>query len=131
MRLLFHAPPFNPSALALYERLSALDGIQQSEYIKSVNHLLNHLRTPIGLSTLAVLWPASQNELLSLRKKNCLFRDMRIILILPDHQAETISEGHLFRPRFVGYADGDPNDIVAVVAKLMNSRQLPELRKAT
>lgn len=131
MRLLFHAPPFNTSARALYENLRALDGIEQGEYIRSLNHLFNHLRTPIGISTLGIIWPSSRQELLKLRAKGYLFRDMRIILILPDHNPDTISEGHLLRPRFVGYADGDPNDVVAVVAKLINARRPPELRMAT
>lgn len=131
MRLLFYAPPFNPSARALYEHLCALDGIEQSEDIKSLNHLINHLRTPIGISTLGIIWLSSRQELLKLRAEGYLFRDMRIILILPDSHPDTISEGHLLRPRFVGYADGNPNDIVAVVAKLINARRPSELRMAT
>lgn len=130
MRLLFHAPPFNTSARALYENLCALDGIEQSEYIRSLNQLINHLRTPIGISTLGIIWPSSRQELLELRAKGYLFRDMRIILILPDRHPDTISEGHLLRPRFVGFADGNPDDVVAVVAKLINARRPPELRMA-
>jgi hypothetical protein len=122
MRLLFHAPPFNTLARALYENLCALDGIEQSEYIRSLNQLINHLRTPIGISTLGIIWPSSRPELLELRAKGHLFRDMRIILILPDRHPDTISEGHLLRPRFVGFADGNHDDVVAVVAKLIRTR---------
>lgn len=121
MRLLFHAPPLSTSARALYENLCALDGVEQIEYISFLNQLINHLRTPIGISTLGIIWPSSQQELLKLRANSYLFRDMRIILILPDRHPDTISEGHLLRPRFVGYTDGNPDDVVAVVAKLIRS----------
>lgn len=131
MRLVFLAPPFNTSARALYETLCTMDGIEQSEYIPSLNQLINHLRNPIGLSSIGVLWPADRNELSNLRTTDYLLRDMRIILILPDHRQDTISEGHLLRPRFVSYADNDPNDIVAVMAKMISAQQQPDLRIAT
>ena len=68
---------------------------------------------------MAVLLAASKgqlSELLSLRE---LLNDVRIILILPDRGRETISQGHLLRPRFLSYADGDLTDVIAVLSKML------------
>ena len=45
---------------------------------------------------------------------------LRLILILPDREKGTISKGHLFRPRYLTYADGDFLDVAAVLAKMID-----------
>jgi hypothetical protein len=131
MRLLFYAPPFNTSARGLYKNLGKLEGIHYSECIGSMNGLIRHLRTPLGISTIGVIWPANKGELSRLLALRCLFRDMRIVLVLPDHEPQTISDGHLLRPRFICHADGEMTDVEAVMAKMTRVRQIPALQIAT
>jgi hypothetical protein len=131
MRLLFYAPPFNTSARGLYKNLCILEGVHHSEYIGSMNGLMRHLRTPLGISTIGLIWPANQGELSKLLALRYLFRDMRIVLVLPDHEPQTISAGHLLRPRFICHADGEMTDVEAVVAKMTSTQQIPALQIAT
>ncbi len=50
-----------------------------------------------------------------------LMHNARIILILPDNQKRTISDGHLLRPRFVTTAGSDLNEVAAVAQKMAGS----------
>ena len=47
-----------------------------------------------------------------------LLTDMRILLILPDRNKETVSAGHRLRPRYMSDADSDFEDVVAVVKQI-------------
>ncbi len=88
--------------------------IQRS--IKDLSKRLNRFPRNIDL---AVLFAASKDQLSELLSLRELLYDVRIILILPDRGRETISKGHLLRPRFLGYADGDLTDVIAVLSKML------------
>jgi hypothetical protein len=45
-------------------------------------------------------------------------RDSRLILVLPDEEMETVSRGHVLRPRFITYAESDFIDVSAVLGKM-------------
>ena len=88
--------------------------IQRS--IKDLSKRLNRFPREIDL---AVLFAASKDQLSELLSLRELLNDVRIILILPDRGRETISKGHLLRPRFLSYADGDLTDVIAVLSKMI------------
>lgn len=88
--------------------------IQRS--IKELSKRLNRFPREIDL---AVLFAASKDQLSELLSLRELLNDVRIILILPDRGRETISKGHLLRPRFLSYADGDLTDVIAVLSKML------------
>ena len=88
--------------------------IQRS--IKDLSERLNRFPREIDLAVLLAASKDQLSELLSLRE---LLNDVRIILILPDRGRETISQGHLLRPRFLSYADGDLTDVIAVLSKML------------
>ena len=46
-----------------------------------------------------------------------LLHDRRIILVLPDSEPETVSLGHILRPRFITYGDSDYMDVSAIMGK--------------
>jgi len=84
--------------------------------IKNLSKRLNRFPREIDL---AVLFAASKDQLSELLSLRELLDDVRIILILPDRGRETISKGHLLRPRFLSYADGDLTDVIAVLNKML------------
>ncbi len=53
-----------------------------------------------------------------------LIGDIRIILILPDTEGDTISLGHKLYPRFASYADGNFKDVAAVLEKMLGNGYL-------
>ena len=60
-----------------------------------------------------------EKELLEIHSMRDLFRDIRIVLILPDRSGDTVSMGFKLFPRFVSYADGNFMDVAAVLNKML------------
>ena len=50
--------------------------------------------------------------------------DIRVILILPDRDHDTLSNAHALYPRFITYIDGDYSDLKAVLTKMQNNLNL-------
>ena len=68
---------------------------------------------------IAVLLAASHKELQELLSIKELLQHIRIILLLPDHENETIANGHKLYPRFLSYCDGNLDDVAAVLSKMI------------
>ena len=62
-------------------------------------------------------------ELIGLRE---FLSDIRVILILPDRDHETISDAHALYPRFITYIDGDYSDLKAVLTKMQYSLKMQQ-----
>jgi len=69
-----------------------------------------------------VFFPRTQLDLSDLLKMREHFRDLPIVLILPDSSADTIARGHGLRPRFLTYADADFHELMAVVTRILVRR---------
>jgi len=89
---------------------------------RSIESLSHWLRQPADdLPIAAVLLAARSEDLSDLLSIRDLLRDVRIILILPDREANTIAQGHTLRPRFLSYTDSDFTDVLAVLGKCLES----------
>jgi len=51
------------------------------------------------------------------------FKELQIVLILPDNDPATLALGHQLYPRFLTYREGNMDDLVAVVAKIHDKMQ--------
>lgn len=76
------------------------------------------LRLPIEIDV-AVLLAQNKHELLELALLKDFLEDVRIILILPDRENETVSKGHKLRPCFLSYIDSDFKDVASVLEKIL------------
>lgn len=118
MELLIYAPPVTiPQHRLLSKITHALDDIPVNLF-KSIDSLAQYLRQPICESFVTILFPKDNAELASLITMRHLMRNMRIVLILPNQDKQTISDGHFLRPRYVSHVEGDLSDVVAVVKKM-------------
>ena len=72
---------------------------------------------------IAILATDNRAQLDQFRELLELFADVRIVLILPDHEPETLRLGHRLYPRFVSYKNGNFDDLVSVVARLHDKMQ--------
>lgn len=92
---------------------------QQIEIYHSIERLSQRLRQPLVGEIIGVFLAKNRQEISELVSIRHLLRDIRIILILPDREENTVSQGHALKPRFLSYADGDFTDVAAVMRKML------------
>jgi len=107
----------------LEERIQRAIGPQvlneETEAYRTIDNLSQRLVRLGDKPTIAVLLAPTRKELLDLYSIRHQFSDLRIILILPDQEEETITRGHRLYPRFLSYVDSDFKDVAAVLGKMM------------
>ncbi len=126
MQLIIFSSPLNMIGHNLQKGMQGMTDQFQLNTFGDIPSLVAHLRKPMQEDTLCILIPADNHDLHRLNTIRHLMRDMRLILILPNRQAETISEGHSLRPRFVSYVDRPLTDVTAVVRKMFASTRSME-----
>lgn len=94
---------------------------KQLENYSSIQELTKRLQQPRKEEAVGIFLPENTEDLSNLLSINHLVRDVRIILVLPDRNEKTISIGHSLRPRFLTYADGNFNDVAAVMSKMIGN----------
>lgn len=103
----------------LHAVIESLIPKDRMEIHRTVESLVRRLRQPKYDLGIAVLVPASKEDLLEIIAIRDLFDGIRIILILPDSQNDTVSKGHTLYPRFLSRADGDFKEVSAVLEKML------------
>jgi excinuclease UvrABC ATPase subunit len=94
---------------------------QHLENLKSIKELSKRLSRFPSEIAVAVLLAESKDQLSKLLSLRDFLDDVRIILVLPDRENETMSKGHLLRPRFLTYVDGNFTDIAQVLSKMLEA----------
>lgn len=124
MCLLFFAAESHGAADGFQETVRALVPDGKMEVYRTTRALCQRLRQPSTfMQWITILFVANRAELSELLTFGELLSDLRIILLLPDDTKETIAAGHLLRPRFLSYVDGDFAEVVAVLNKMLTKKQ--------
>ena len=94
------------------------------EVFHHIDSLMNYFRSPRPADdlTIAVFLASDREDLQQLVAIRDLIINIRIILVLPDRENETIAEGHSLQPRFITYLDSDFEEIGSVMNKMIKSR---------
>ena len=121
MNLLFLATNIQNRGKYLWDLYHDLDDKYKGEFYLTIDDLVNRLRHPKKDLTIAVLLADSQKELENILSVKDFFSDVRIILILPDRNKNTIIKGHTLFPRFLTYVDSDFNWVTAVLEKMLSN----------
>jgi len=122
MNLLLYAPVRDGVGERLQKVVEAMVPVHNTEIYRTVETLTRRLREPAHRPSIAVLLAASREDLLEILSIKELIWDLRIILILPDREKDTIAKGHALRPRFLTYSDSDVTDVAVVLRKMLGSR---------
>ena len=93
---------------------------------RTLDDLSKRLKLPGQVASVVVLAPGSREQLLHILSKRDLLRDLRIIVIAPDHENETAAIAHQLRPRYLTYFSGDFGDLAAVLRKMAAGHLLSE-----
>jgi hypothetical protein len=112
----------NKTYKSLKQALKCLGVYQISTDCQSVRALRDHLKKRSSVRPVIILLSVlSQEELdeIAAIHTPALFRDAKVILVLPDHLPDMIRTGFSLQPRFMTFADSDFSEIAKVLAKML------------
>ncbi len=116
MNLFFYSTEIGGHLQGLVE---ALVPEEKVEVYRTIRSLSERLSLPRSSPAIAVLHARSKRELSDIVSLGHLFNDVRVILILPDREDETIALGHRVRPRFLTFGDSDFTEVLEVLHKMV------------
>jgi len=93
----------------------------QQEVCFSFENLWRKLHQPLNAVEIAVISAGSRAELLRLMSLSELLSDLRVILVLPDRQKETIAMGLTLLPSYYCFADCNMSELGAVLNKMIGA----------
>lgn len=119
MKLFFYADGNAEAGDRLLQKIEDQVSADIVEAYRSLDDFQQGLLRQRREANIGILVAANAAELQWLITLGKLLTDMRIILILPDRNKETVAAGHRLGPRYIGYADSDFEDVVAVVKQIL------------
>ena len=120
MSLILYLPRIEGPGKELYQTVKRAALPEKLERYRSINDLSHRLQRPIFDVNAAVLLATDQNQLQSLISLGDFIVEMRIILVLPDHDPDTIAQGHLLRPRFITWLDDNLSHVGIFLKKMLS-----------
>ncbi len=117
--ILFYAVGNSP----VVENLSRLLAVHPVKRCRSINAMAQCLKKPCHGLEVALVAVRSAEDLVRIIKIRDLMRDLRLVLVLPGRDAETVAWAHKLGPRFIAYADNGYEQVGAVLDKMMQSKR--------
>ncbi|MEW5801796.1 MAG: hypothetical protein AB1847_06780 [bacterium] len=121
MKLLLYAPAVEEAGKRLQGIIENLVPEAKREVCRTIDDLSIRLRQPMNNLSVAVLLAATRQDLSDIVTIADLMGDLRLIVILPDLEDDTIAKGHSLRPRFLDNIDSDFSDIAAILGKMLKT----------
>ena len=93
---------------------------------RTLDDLSERLLQPKNELTITCLLAAKKEDIEELVPMSNLFRNTRVILIVPDWDKETLAAAHQLRPRLLTHSDSDFAEVFTVLTKMMGDYQSPQ-----
>ena len=89
------------------------------ELYHTIKTLSQRLSRPIDGQAIMIFIAADRVDLLDIVLMHKLLFDIRVIIILPDSEDESVRIGYKLKPCFLTYANGDLDEVHKVLGKLL------------
>lgn len=119
MLLIFYEKAVDGIAEQLKGMMKPLIGEDRIKVYHTISILSKRLSQPIDGKVIMVLVAADRNDLLDIYAIRELFGIIRIIIILPDREDESVRMGHQLQPRFLTYMNGELSEVYSVLRKML------------
>ena len=129
MKMLLYLPHEDGVGTKLLGIIEGLAVNGKIEIYRSIDSFVQRLRKPTFDIDIFILMAANKKQLSEILLIKEKLRDIKIILILPDRESDTISRGHELYPRFVSYIDSDFKEVGAVLEKMIKNKHSEECKK--
>jgi hypothetical protein len=123
MRVLFYAQSGDQAGDRLKQTLDETLPPDIVETQRSLTGMVQRLRNNRADLEVVIMMPANRLELSGIFKILDELGDVRLVLVLPDEEDETIAMAHRLRPRFVTYTNGDYSELRQVLQKMLKKDQ--------
>ena len=117
--LLFYKSGKNRSQERLLKAIRMVVKREKLEIYRTMNKLMQRLRQPKNDLEIAILLAESDQTIEEIFAIRDYLDGLRIILILPNREADMISKARMLYPRFLDYVDSDFSDVCAVLEKMI------------
>lgn len=98
---------------------------EDTEICLTVSALTERIRSPVDAGSVAVLLPATPEDLAGLIKISEFLDDLRIILVLPEAGNAVVDQGHRLRPRVLLQGDDYLERLLAVLGNMIRGPRRP------
>ncbi|MBN2397063.1 MAG: hypothetical protein JXI32_01670 [Deltaproteobacteria bacterium] len=123
MKILFYSSIREHPERGVGERLRSLAPAEGVEVCRSIEELIRGIHRSYDRGTIVLLRARDREELLRIVSLRDLLQDLRIILLIPDREEETIALAHRLRPRFLGNGENDVSDTMSVVRRMLEQEE--------
>jgi hypothetical protein len=122
VKILFYSSKEEDSEIGIGERLRALVPEERLEVYRSIEELVHGLYRLYRHDTIILLQARDREELLRIVSLRDLLQGLRVILLIPDREGETISLAHSLRPRFLSNSESGFSETMSVLQKMLEHR---------
>ncbi len=119
MKLLLYVSESNKTGQHIRTIIQSHVPKRSTEIHRTVASISKRLKMRVGDVSVVILHTATKEEFCDVLSLGSLLESLRIILILPDRERETIAQGLKLRPRFISFTDTDYSDVSAVLGKML------------
>jgi len=95
------------------------------QIISSIEEFTERLRQPLADVSVAVLYAATRSELMDIVFLADFLTELRIVLVLPDSEPESLRRAHILRPRFIATSQNDFRNLDMVLKRMMELYDKP------
>lgn len=125
MKCIFYEKKSGVIAQKLKDMLTTVAVENKIEVYHTIKTLIQRLSRPVDGLVIMVLIATDRKDLLNILAVHKLFGLIRIIIILPDREDESVRIGYKLQPRFLTFVNGDLAEVHAVVAKMLEISKRP------
>ncbi len=118
--MIFYLPGHDEKGEELLNRMIAELAPRGIETCRSFTGLRERIRRPCPDVKVAVLLCLTKTHLREIFTLGEYLQDLKVILVLPDDDAETVIQAHNLRPRYLSWMDHDCFDLVAVLKRMVD-----------
>lgn len=118
MKIILYLPWTDEIGKRLFGMIEKLVVVDEIEVFRTIDSLVRRLKQPVFDLKITVLLATTRKELSEILSFKDLLTDIRILLILPDGDRDTISMAHKLYPRFISYIDSDFKDVADALGKM-------------
>jgi hypothetical protein len=88
------------------------------EVFADLHDFAGRIRKPKEAPSVALIWNPSKEDLRAILPLQDFLRGVRVLLVLPDQEEDTIALAHRIRPAYITYIDDGISGVVSVLKRL-------------